>query len=132
MAIYRRWLGAIVSFILVVLLFIVLKPWMNAHGPNIVMKGEINLLLFVIPGFVASCFSASGRIFYPFLGTLCAVLISTLIHLCYGTELRSGLQMFAYGTSALFWSVSGAFLYWFLTLAWQKKQKRSLGAERYR
>lgn len=130
MTMYRRWLGAMVAFVLVSLLFMVLKPWVHADGPNIVMKGEISLLWFVIPGFIASYASVSGRIFYPFLGTFCAVLVSTLIHLFYGTELRNGLQMFAYGTSALFWSTSGAFLFWFVALSWQKK--RSIGAERYR
>lgn len=72
--------------------------------------GETGLLLFVIPGAIASYLSSRKRLLCPLLGALYALPLCLLIRHFWLTPSSSFWQELAYATSAVFWCVFGAML----------------------
>jgi hypothetical protein len=112
MARYRYFLGTFSSFLLFSLVFLgqhggVFSGSESAHS------GETGLLLFVIPGTIASHLSSKKPILCPLLGALYAVPLCLLIRHYWLTPLYSLWQELAYTVSAVFWCAFGAMLYLF-------------------
>ncbi|MGL6020880.1 MAG: inner membrane protein YbjM [Gibbsiella quercinecans] len=109
MTTYRYWAGIVSSFLLFSLVFLgqrddVLRSMDNEH------RGEIGLLLFMIPGFIASALSGRRRICCPLIGTLCALPLCLIVRYFRPTAYWFW-QELAYATSAVFWCLSGAMLF---------------------
>lgn len=111
---YRRWLGALVCFVLVSIIFVVLK---GESGPDAEYRlrspsAEISLLLYIVPGFVAASLSRGRRVLNPFLGAVGAMAACEMMRYHFAAH-ASFWQEAAYGASAVCWCVFGAFIYLF-------------------
>ncbi|WP_256714163.1 inner membrane protein YbjM [Serratia fonticola] len=103
---YRYWVGIFSCFLLFSLVFLGQKS--GAVGvTESEHHGETGLLLFIIPGFIASYLSSKQRILCPLLGALCAVPLCLLIRHFWLTPGHSFWQELAYAVSAVFWCVLG-------------------------
>lgn len=109
---YRRWLGALVCFILVSVVFIALKGggMPNAEYKLPANSGETSLLLYIVPGLVACSLSRGRRVLNPFLGAMAAMAVCMTLRYHANASLW---QEAAYGVSAVCWCVFGAFIYLF-------------------
>lgn len=116
MASYRYWVGILSCFLLFSLVFLGQKIG-AVNGAEPEHHGETGLLLFVIPGFIASYLSSKKRILCPLLGALYAVPLCLLIRHFWLTPGYSFWQELAYAVSAVFWCVFGAMLYLFIRMA---------------
>ncbi|PVZ77822.1 hypothetical protein C9426_35395 [Serratia sp. S1B] len=115
MANYRYWLGVFSSFLLFSLVFFSQKSVVN-HYSAAGHQGEFGLLLFVIPGLIASYLSIKKCILCPLLGALIALPLCLIIRhfgLLPGYSLW---QELAYAVSAVVWCVLGAMLYLFIRM----------------
>ncbi|MEH1239984.1 inner membrane protein YbjM [Serratia marcescens] len=92
---YRYWLGILSCFLLFSLVF---------------LGQQTGLLLFVVPGAIASYLSSRKRLLCPLLGALYALPLCLLIRHFWLTPSYSFWQELAYATSAVFWCVFGAML----------------------
>jgi len=110
---YRYWLGIFSSFLLFSLVFLGQKGGVFS-GSESAHDGETGLLLFVIPGAIASYLSSKKRILCPLLGALYAVPLCLFIRHFWLTPGYSLWQELAYTVSAVFWCVFGAMLYLFM------------------
>jgi hypothetical protein len=107
---YRYWLGIVSCFLLFSLVFLGQKGGtLNVSDHE--HHGETGLLLFVIPGFIASYVSSRKCILCPLLGALAAVPLCLIIRHFWLTPSNSFWQELAYTTSAVFWCVFGALLF---------------------
>lgn len=110
---HRYWLGIFASFLLFSLIFLGQKGGFFS-GSESTHHGETGLLLFVIPGAIASYLSSKKRILCPLLGALYAVPLCLFIHYFWLTPGYSLWQELAYTISAVFWYTFGAMLYLFI------------------
>ncbi|AGO54497.1 hypothetical protein ALQ63_01801 [Serratia plymuthica] len=109
MANYRYWVGILSCSLLFSLVF--LGQQSGAFGStDHEHHGETGLLLFVIPGMIASYLSSKKRILCPLLGALYALPLCLTIRHFWLTPFYSFWQELAYATSAVFWCVFGAML----------------------
>lgn len=115
MANYRYWLGGVSSFLLFSLVFLSQKS-VTANHSAIEHQSEIGLLLFVIPGLIASYLSIKKHILCPLLGALIALPLCLIIRYVGLLPGYSLWQELAYAVSAVFWCVLGAMLYLFIRM----------------
>ncbi|MFV8983396.1 inner membrane protein YbjM [Serratia fonticola] len=119
---YRYWVGIFSCFLLFSLVFLGLKS--GAVGvTESEHHGETGLLLFIIPGFIASYLSSKQRILCPLLGALCAVPLCLLIRHFWLTPGHSFWQELAYAVSAVFWCVLGGMLYLLMRMVFHALQQ---------
>ncbi|WP_337264448.1 MULTISPECIES: inner membrane protein YbjM [unclassified Serratia (in: enterobacteria)] len=116
MANYRYWVGILSSFLLFSLIFLAQKGGVF-NGAGTANSGETGLLLFVIPGVIASHLSSKKRILCPLLGALYAVPLCFFIRYFWLMPGYSYWQELAYSVSAVFWCAFGAMLYLFIRVA---------------
>lgn len=90
-------------------------------------SAEISLLLFMIPGLVASHFSHRSRVVDPLLGALYALPGCLLITLYWLAEPRGFWQGLAYLFCAFFWCAFGTLCYLYF-LYWRERQQKKPGA----
>lgn len=83
-------------------------------------RGEPGMLLFLLPGIVASGLSARGRLRYPFLGALMAMPLCLIILHFWRTPMNAFWQELAYVMSAVFWSLMGALGFLFVYVSCQR------------
>lgn len=115
---YRRWLGAFACFILVSMIFVVLKGGVTGGDPEeyrlSAPRGDTGLLLYIVPGLIASYLSRGQRVLNPFIGALLAVLLCMLGRRYFAVGAQAPLlQEIAYAASAVCWCMFGAFVYLF-------------------
>ncbi|HID8270822.1 inner membrane protein YbjM [Serratia marcescens] len=106
---YRYWLGILSCFLLFSLVFLGQQTGLFGSTDH-EHHGETGLLLFVIPGAIASYLSSRKRLLCPLLGALYALPLCLLIRHFWLTQSSSFWQELAYATSAVFWCVFGAML----------------------
>ncbi|MBG6247756.1 MULTISPECIES: inner membrane protein YbjM [Symbiopectobacterium] len=82
-------------------------------------RGEPGMMLFLLPGIVASGLSARGRLRYPFLGELMAMPLCLIILHFWRTPMNAFWQELAYVMSAVFWSLMGALVFLFVYVSCQ-------------
>ncbi|MGL5386957.1 MAG: inner membrane protein YbjM [Serratia sp. (in: enterobacteria)] len=119
---YRYWVGIFSCFLLFSLVFLVQKSG-TVGVTESEHHGETGLLLFILPGFIASYLSSKQRILCPLLGALCAVPLCLIIRHFWLTPGHSFWQELAYAVSAVFWCVLGGMLYLLMRAmihAWQR------------
>lgn len=111
----QRWLGIICCFVLFILVFLSLR--LNVTG-RFVATGhvELGLLLFILPGAVASFFAKEDKVVGPLAGAmlalpLCLVIIHTAL-----TPTRSFWQEVAWLCSAVFWTSLGSLFFLLLNM----------------
>ncbi|AHG21909.1 membrane protein [Chania multitudinisentens RB-25] len=123
MARYRCWMGIFSCFLLFNLVFLGQKSeFFGGSGGE--HHGEIGLLLFIIPGFIASALSSKKRILYPLLGALYAVPFCLFIHhFLWLMPGDSFWQELAYVISAVFWCALGAMLCLFIRVVMHALQQ---------
>ncbi|VVA47039.1 inner membrane protein YbjM [Serratia ficaria] len=109
MAGYRYWLGISSCFLLFSLVFLGQQSGMFGSTDH-EHHGDPGLLLFVIPGAIASYLSSRKRLLCPLLGALYALPLCLVIRHFWLTPSSSFWQELAYATSAVFWCVFGAML----------------------
>ncbi|PWC18673.1 hypothetical protein DDT52_13675 [Brenneria roseae subsp. roseae] len=104
----KGWVGAACCFLLFIVVFLSQKMDVSdvAAGENLL--GGPGMLLFLLPGAIASCLSAQGRLIYPLVGALAAMPLCLVVLHLWRTPLDSFWQELAYVLSAVFWSVLGA------------------------
>ncbi|MFC0229240.1 inner membrane protein YbjM [Serratia aquatilis] len=122
MASYRPWLGLFSCFLLFTVVFLGQKSGDFSISES-EHHGDPGLLLFIIPGFIASYLSSKKRILCPLLGALYAVPLCLLIRHFWLTPGNSLWQELAYSVSAVFWCASGAMLYLFIRVLLQALQQ---------
>ncbi|MFI8417787.1 inner membrane protein YbjM [Serratia sp. NPDC078593] len=110
MAGYRYWVGMTSCFLLFSLIFLAEKSGVLG-GSDHEHHGETSLLLFMIPGFIASYLSNRKPLLCPLLGALYALPVCLLIRHAWLTTSHSFWQELAYVTSTVFWCVLGAMLF---------------------
>lgn len=113
MANYRHWVGVFSCFLLFNLVFLGQKSGVIS-SPGLEYHGEIGLLLFILPGFIASYLSSKKRIWRPMQGALYAVPLCWIIRHFWLMPNDSLWHELAYMVSAVFWCVLGAMLYLFI------------------
>ncbi|WON78154.1 inner membrane protein YbjM [Serratia sp. UGAL515B_01] len=121
MASYRPWVGLFSCFLLFTVVFLGQKNGIFNDSKS-GHHGDPGLLLFVIPGLIASYLSSRKRILCPLLGALYAVPLCLLIRHFWLTPSNSLWQELAYSVSAVFWCVFGAMLYLFIRVILQALQ----------
>ncbi|MEH0834963.1 inner membrane protein YbjM [Pectobacterium cacticida] len=104
----RKWVGAACCFLLFIAVFLSQKITVSDVETNIELRGSPEMLLFLLPGVVACCLSARGRLIYPLFGALTAMPVCLLILHFWTSPMRSFWQELAYVMSAVFWCVLGA------------------------
>lgn len=128
---YRYWAGMLSGFFLFILVFIHQKMGtITVAEPE--FPGKIGLLLFVIPGFIASNVSRGKCILCALLGALYALPISLMILHFWLAEDYSFWQELAYAVSAAFWCVFGALLFLFIQTVLHALQRIISGKNRHR
>lgn len=119
----RGWAGVICCFVLfiVVCLFLLLnmKGAFRASG-----HPELGLLFFVIPGAVASFFSAKQRVILPMLGAILATPVCLVLMRVEFFSERSFWQEMAWLLSAVFWCALGALCFLFISALMNAKRGR--------
>lgn len=119
---YRYWLGVVSCFLLFSLVFLGQKSGAVSMTDS-EYHGEPGLLLFMIPGFVASYLSSKQRILCPLLGALFAVPLCLIIRHFWLTPGHSFWHELAYAVSAVFWCVLGGMLYLLIRAVLQALQQ---------
>src|SRR6185437_6711545 len=109
MASERYWWGILSCFLLFSLVYLGQQSGVFGSTDH-EHRGETGLLLFVIPGMIASYLSSKKRILCPLLGALYALPLCLTIRHFWLTPFYSFWQELAYATSAVFWCVFGAML----------------------
>lgn len=119
----HRWAGAACCFLL--FLAICVAVIVNLNGVlRPVGKAEPGLLIFIVPGAIASYFSRGKRLVLPLIGAVTAALVCLLfLRLC----VHSGADMWqevAWLFSAVFWCGIGALSYMFASALFIAKRER--------
>ncbi|MBJ7220481.1 MULTISPECIES: inner membrane protein YbjM [unclassified Brenneria] len=114
MASDKGWVGATCCFLLFTVVFLSQKMNVSDVVAGDGLRGDFGMLLFLLPGVVASCLSANGRLLYPLIGALVAMPVCLLVLHFWRTPHHSFWQELAYMLSAVFWSVLGALVFLFL------------------
>ncbi|WP_058913048.1 inner membrane protein YbjM [Entomohabitans teleogrylli] len=115
-----RWLGIVCCCVLFVVVFCSLRwhmqgAFISAGHP------ELGLLLFLLPGAVASFFSRQERLIEPLIGAMLALPLCILfLHLFFSSD-RAFWQEVAWLFSAVFWSVLGSLGYLLVLLLRRRK-----------
>ncbi|MCL2895408.1 inner membrane protein YbjM [Brenneria tiliae] len=117
MASDKGWVGATCCFLLFTVVFLSQK--MNVSDVD-GLHGDPGMLLFLLPGVVASFLSARGRLLYPLIGSLLAMPVCLLVLHFWRTSHHSFWQELAYVLSAVFWSVLGALGFIFLHAVYRR------------
>lgn len=113
MASERYWWGILSCFLLFSLVYLGQQSGVFGSTDH-EHRGETGLLLFVIPGVVASYLSSKKRVLCPLLGALYALPLCLIIRHFWLTPSYSFWQELAYATSAVFWCMFGALLALFI------------------
>ncbi|CAE1144484.1 inner membrane protein YbjM [Serratia sp. Tan611] len=116
---YRYWGGFSSCFLLFCLIF--LGQNNSLEQPH---HGETGLLLFTIPGFIASYLASKKRLICPLLGALCALPLCLVVRHFWLMSTQSFWQELAYATSSVFWCLCGALLFLFFRSLRQMLQLR--------
>lgn len=103
----QRWMGLICCFLLFVLVYLSLH--LSVPGRFITTGHiELGLLLFILPGAIASFFSRDDLVVGPLMGAMLALPLCMLIVNTVFTPTRSLWQEVAWLCSAVFWSSLGS------------------------
>lgn len=119
----RGWAGVICCFVL----FIVVCVYLLFHvGRALHDSGhpELGLLFFVIPGAVASFFSANKRVLLPLVGAILATPVCLVVMRVWLFAERSFWQELAWLLSAVFWCALGALCFLFISVLMNSKRGR--------
>lgn len=115
----KSWVGGACCFLLFNVVFLSQKmDVLEASGDG--FRGDPGMLLFLLPGVIASGLSTRGRLLYPFIGALAAMPICLIILHLWRTPLGSFWQELAYVMSAVFWSVLGALGFLFILRCYRR------------
>lgn len=106
---YQYWAAIFSCFLLFNLVFLGQKSGVVTGS-----EPETGLLLFVIPGFIASYLASKKCLLCPLLGALYALPFCLIIRHFWLMPDYSLWQELAYVVSAVFWCVFGALLYLFI------------------
>ncbi|WP_409308962.1 inner membrane protein YbjM [Pectobacterium sp. B1J-3] len=104
----RGWGSVACCFLLFIVVFLSQKMDVSDVATGESLQGGPSMLLFLLPGVIASCLSARGRLLYPLLGALMAMPLCLIILHLWRAPLGAFWQEIAYVLSAVFWSVLGA------------------------
>lgn len=115
----KGWVGAACCFLLFTVVFLSQKMDVVAIAQQ-GFRGDPGMLLFLLPGIIASGLSARGRLRYPFIGALTAMPLCLVILHLWRTPLNSFWQELAYVMSAVFWSVLGALGFLFVHASYRR------------
>ncbi|MCV9879973.1 inner membrane protein YbjM [Brenneria izbisi] len=114
MANEKGWVGVACSFLLFIVVFLSQKMAVVDAVTGESLPGGPGMLLFLLPGAIASVLSVRGRLLYPLFGALMAMPICLIILHLWRMPLGTFGQELAYILSAVFWSVLGALGFLFL------------------
>ncbi|MEH2920152.1 inner membrane protein YbjM [Samsonia erythrinae] len=109
MARNKGWVGATCCFLLFGVVFLSQKIDVADYTAEGGLRGDPGMLLFLLPGIIASFFSARGRLLYPLFGALAAMPVCLMLQL-WNTPEHSFWQELAYVMSAVFWCLLGALI----------------------
>ncbi|CAM3966642.1 inner membrane protein YbjM [Rahnella victoriana] len=119
MAIWRKVVAPLICCIIFLIIFLLLKNgWIIVR--NVAPGPEYGLLLFMIPGVIASLISRDSAIFSSFVGGLVSIPVCFLLRMAFYPRVRPLVQELAYATSAIFWCVLGAILVQLLVIAYRQ------------
>jgi hypothetical protein len=119
MAIWRKVVAPLICCIIFLIIFLLLKNgWIIVR--NVAPGPEYGLLLFMIPGVIASLISRDSAIFSSFVGGLVSIPVCFLLRMAFYPRVRPLVQELAYATSAIFWCVLGAILVQLLFIAYRQ------------
>ncbi|KAA9001054.1 hypothetical protein FJU30_07290 [Affinibrenneria salicis] len=110
MAHSKSWVGSLCSFLLFIVVFLSQKMEVTRAAGNDI-QGQPGMLLFLLPGVLASFLSVNGRIIYPLTGALFAAPFCLLIMHFWQMPMVLLWQELAYVLSAVFWCVLGSMLF---------------------
>lgn len=99
--------GVVCCFLLFILMFVLCR-FILSYGYS--LRGHINpgLLIFILPGVIASLLSPYGRVSQPLFGALLAVIPCMLMIQLWCIQESSLWQDLAFMFGAVFWSTLGA------------------------
>ncbi|MBF7955946.1 MULTISPECIES: inner membrane protein YbjM [Rahnella] len=119
MAIWRKVVAPLICCIIFLIIFLLLKNgWIIVR--DVAPGPEYGLLLFMIPGVIASLISRDSAIFSSFVGGLVSIPVCFLLRMAFYPRVRPLVQELAYATSAIFWCVLGAILVQLLVIAYRQ------------
>ena len=115
----KGWVGSTCCFLLFTVVFLSQKMDVFTASET-GFRGEPGMLLFLLPGVIASGLSARGRLRYPFIGALTAMPLCLIILHFWRTPMNAFWQELAYVMSAVFWSLMGALGFLFIYVSCQR------------
>lgn len=116
MDIKRNWPGVVCCFLLFTTVCLCLAFSVNG-GLIATRHPELGLLLFILPGAVASSLSRGGEVVRPLLGAILAAPFCLLIMRLFIVTSRTFLQELAWLLSGIFWCALGALVFLFVRRA---------------
>lgn len=123
----RAWAGIICGFFLfIVVCLSLLLPMKGAFRAT--AHPELGLLLFLLPGAVASCLSPGQRVLCPLIGAMLAAPVCLVVMRFFLVTERSFWQELAWLLSAVFWCALGALGFLFIC-AWLETRRKHASEE---
>ncbi|MFC3395910.1 inner membrane protein YbjM [Brenneria rubrifaciens] len=104
----KGWVGVACCFLLFIAVFMSQKMDVSDAAVGESLHGGPGMLLFLLPGAIAGCLCARGRLLYPLFGALLATPFCLIILHFWRMQQGAFWQELAYFLSAIFWSVLGA------------------------
>ncbi|WP_126298266.1 inner membrane protein YbjM [Shimwellia blattae] len=117
----HRWMSVICCCVLFIVVFLAVR-WNMRGAFRAAGHPELGLLVFLIPGAVASFFARQERVVEPLIGVMIALPACVIaLHTIFASE-RSFWQELAWLFSAVFWSSLGS-LCFLLVFAMRRKRR---------
>lgn len=119
----HRWMSVICCCVLFIVVFLAVR-WNMRGAFRAAGHPELGLLVFLIPGAVASFFARQERVIEPLIGVMIALPVCIIaLHTIFVSD-RSFWQEMAWLLSAVFWSSLGSLC--FLMVTGMRRRRREL------
>ncbi|KQN46436.1 hypothetical protein ASE93_14295 [Serratia sp. Leaf50] len=115
-------LASVINGLMFIIVFISLKGHV-INVNKVIPEGDICMLLYLLPGIIASFISRGENFIALFIGSVICIPLCLLVRHYFLLEIRSYWEELAYLTSAVFWSMLGVML---VTLyrVWSRQTRR--------
>lgn len=121
----NAWTGIVCGFCLFIMVCLLLLLSMH-RTVQVTGSPQVGLLLFLLPGAIASFFSAQRRLVRPFLGAILAAPVCFVMIRLFFTSQYSCWQQLSWLVSAVFWCVFGALCFLLIYAGLRSRDKASL------